>query len=341
MENDTIIGWDLGGAHLKAAALDGTGKLTAAVQEPCPLWKGLDKLESAMTKALGGLHKTDRHAVTMTGELSDLFDDRTEGVRQIADTITKVLPTGRVLVYGGRAGFVALSGALENAENVASSNWLASATMAARMFKGGLYVDMGSTTTDIVAFAGGEVCARGYNDHQRMEAEELVYTGLTRTPVLALADERIALMAEIFATSADVYRLIGVLPEEADLHPAADGKGKTQLDSARRLARMVGRDVEDSDLAPWRRLARRFAENQMRKIHSACEFVLSQGGLDEGVPLIGAGVGYFLLPELARRLGRPYVAFPSLVHAAADLEEDRVAACAPALAVAWLARNER
>ena len=144
---------------------------------------------------------------------------------------------------------------------IASANWLASATLVARRLGDALFVDLGSTTTDILLLAGGEVRADGMTDRERLATGELVYTGLTRTPVMALAAEApfagrwVALMNELFATTADVHRVLGWLPEDADQHPAADGGPKTATASARRLARMVGADLADGGLADWRRLA--------------------------------------------------------------------------------------
>ncbi|NCU86073.1 MAG: tetrahydromethanopterin biosynthesis protein, partial [Betaproteobacteria bacterium] len=80
-------------------------------------------------------------------------------------------------------------------------------------------------------------------DGDRLAVRELVYRGIVRTPVMALAHhvdwqgQMRPLMAEHFATSADVFRLTGDLDEAADAYPAADGGAKTPLESARRLAR--------------------------------------------------------------------------------------------------------
>ena len=41
-----VIGWDIGGAHLKAARVK-DGRVEAAVQAATPLWLGLDSLEAA------------------------------------------------------------------------------------------------------------------------------------------------------------------------------------------------------------------------------------------------------------------------------------------------------
>ena len=116
---------------------------------------------------------------------------------------------------------------------IASANWLATATLAARRAGDGLLVDLGSTTTDLLVLAGGAVHAAGHTDRERLATGELVYLGLTRTPVMALAAEvpfagrPVALMNELFATSADLWRLLDLLPEAADQHPAADGGAKT------------------------------------------------------------------------------------------------------------------
>ena len=49
---------------------------------------------------------------------------------------------------------------------------------------------MGSTTTDLVPIVGGRVAARGYTDAERLAAGELVYTGATRTFLMAVAAAR-------------------------------------------------------------------------------------------------------------------------------------------------------
>ena len=79
-----IAGWDIGGAHLKCAALDAAGRLTGVWEVPCRLWEGLDRLEEALATLPTRLGQdTHRHALTMTGELADCFRDREEGVRAL------------------------------------------------------------------------------------------------------------------------------------------------------------------------------------------------------------------------------------------------------------------
>jgi probable H4MPT-linked C1 transfer pathway protein len=338
--DEVITGWDLGGAHLKAAQVERGGRLVSALQLPCRLWLGMEELTRSLGAACEQLQASRRHGVTMTGELVDLFANRAEGVARLSKAMAETLAGDDLRVYAGRQGFVTTPG--DHWQAVASANWHASARFVATRQSQALFIDIGSTTTDIVPLRNGQVEAAGYTDDERLVSEELVYTGATRTPVMAVAEsvpfggQRQRLMAEYFATMADVHRLTGALPEDADQLPAADGRGKTVEDSARRLARMLGRDLQAADLADWRRLAAHLAERQLHTLHAALDRTLSRRLLGDDAPIVGAGVGRFLLRPLAERLRRPYVDFASLVEGEATTRE-WAARCAPAAAVAILA----
>jgi len=340
-----ITGLDIGGAHLKVAQTDAHGRVTVARQVPCALWQGLDRLERALAEARAGLDPTSRIAVTMTGELADLFPDRAEGVARILAVVTDALPEAEHRVWAGRRGFVAPGEARACTGEVASANWLASASLAARRVGEAVFVDLGSTTTDVLPLTGGAVQAEGLTDRQRLACGELVYTGLTRTPLMALARRApfggrwVAVMNEHFATTADVHRVLDRLPEAADQHPAADGGAKTVEASARRLARMVGAGLDDAPMAQWTELARWFARRQERLVEDALLLQLSRGLTPDAAPLVGAGCGAFLVAELAARLGRRCVDFADLIDAG-EAARAWVATCAPAVAVALLAAGE-
>ncbi len=339
MAERLVTGLDLGGAHLKAAQVTEAGRVVAALQLPCALWQGLDRLETALEAVRAQLGPPDLVALTMTGELADLFSDRASGVAGLLDVAERHFVELRVLA--GRTGLVAPAAARARALEVASANWLATALLVADRLPEGIVVDLGSTTTDILPFAGGRVLTEGSTDRERLAAGELVYQGLTRTPVMAIAHtapiagRQVPLMNELFATTADVYRLLGRLDEPMDQHPAADGGAKTETGSARRLARMVGADLADVPLPAWRRLAAWLAETQLRRIADALALVLSRDLVADTAPLVGAGCGRHLVRDLADRCGRPYADFASLVDAD-PAAAGWAATCAPAVATALL-----
>ncbi len=335
-----VAGFDIGGAHLKVARAE-NGLVVDAVTIAAPLWQGADKLDAAFREAASVYANADIKAFTMTGELSDIFSSREAGVAALLAKIAEHFPSGEKLVYAGRSGFVSMTQA--SSADVASANWHASAALMAKLAGDGLFVDMGSTTTDLIAIRHGVVANRGYTDAERLLTGELVYTGFTRTFLFAVASSApvqgrlTPLMNEYFASMADVHRILGVLDEQDDKHPSADGKEKTVAGSTARLARMVGRDASDLDSGEWRNLARWFSERQLRAIHDAAFRVAGRVAGD--APVVGAGTGRWQLKRLAERLERRFIDVAEIIPAADDVRGEASTA-APAAAVALLAGRQ-
>jgi probable H4MPT-linked C1 transfer pathway protein len=343
MPSSLTAGWDIGGAHLKAALAD-DGRIVAMKQIACPLWLGEDRLHAAFAEAGRMFTGAPFHAITMTGELAEIFPSRDVGVQRIVEIAEDVMRGAGRAYYAGERGFLDAEAAVVFWERVASANWRASAELVAANHASGLFIDIGSTTTDIVPFHGGRVSARATTDAERLVAGELVYTGVLRTSLMAVA-RRVAfggewhpLMAENFSTMADVYRLTGEVDPADDLYPASDARGKGAGDCMARLARMIGRDATDASADAWLALAQQFREAQLRTIHDAAAQVLSGGGLARGAPVIGAGAGHFLVRALSERMGRPYMDFTDLIPVS-DEARRLARVCAPAAAVALLAAS--
>ncbi len=344
-----IIGWDIGGAHLKAAVINPERGVVGVYQQPCELWKGIGKLADAAQVILAQLPLLGcrRHILTMTGELADLFANRDDGVRCILNEMQALLPDAELWVYAGIKGLLKIKEvAPKHFPAIASANWLASASYVAQKLGNGLFVDIGSTTTDILLLQEGKVTAEGYSDYERLISQELVYTGIIRTPVMAISQigrddgKAVGLMAEYFATMADVYRVSGELNEYHDQTPTTDGAEKTVLASAKRLSRMIGCDFYENELPRWVSFAHDIKNRQLAHIQSACEHQLNRRcATSESYPLIGAGVGRFLVKQLAVQMARPYVDFSELFLL--EFAESRLmpADCAPAVAVAYLAKT--
>lgn len=338
-----IFGWDLGGAHVKLAVLEAEGRLHSVAQAPCELWMGLDRIDSAVFQLHGAGARDAVHAVTMTGELADIFPDRAAGVTAIVEAFLRACGIRDAMLFAG-AGFVHAAAAGPRWAEIASANWLATASLVAQRLPQALLVDVGSTTTDIVVVADGEVRAEGASDHARLVREELVYTGVVRTPVMALASkvpfagEWVSLMAEHFATTADIYRITGDLDAAFDQARTADGRGRSQPESMRRLARMIGCDFETTCAVAWEGLAHWLADAQQRRVEQACQRQLSRGLLGLAAPIVGLGVGRFLAARVAADLGRDYVDFSALFDIAPG-QRAAVDVCGPAFAVACLARG--
>jgi probable H4MPT-linked C1 transfer pathway protein len=325
---------------------DGNGTLRFVTQRACPLWEGLHRLEEAIAAIVAaGECSAAWHAVTMTAELCDLFASRAEGVIRIAAALPGLL-TGRTLLYGA-AGWHRPQEAGSAWQDIASMNWHATARLAARDVQAGVLLDIGSTTSDLVPFADGRAHATGMTDVARFAAGELVYTGIARTPVMAVS-ERLAfagrwqaIAAERFATMADVYRVLEELPPDADQYDTADGRPADLAHSLARLARMLGADAEDENGEALRGCARQLRTAQLRALDAALAQILSRTDLPAAAAatLVAAGAGAFLVPRLAAWRDARVLDFASLAGAPSALWS-RAAQCAPAVAVARLAAAE-
>ena len=348
-ERSRVVGWDVGGAHVKACQLE-AGRVVDVAQWPCPLWKGMAHLDEAIAAALARwpvvMDATTRHVATMTGEMADLFVDREQGVVRIAAALAESLgPSLRL--YAGATRFVPPHEAARHWGTIASANWQATAAVLAPRVGDALLLDIGSTTTDVIALRDGRVAALGLDDARRLATGELVYQGVVRTPLCALAarvtfeGEPVNVMNEFFATTADVYRTTGELDPAHDQDATADGNGKDLPATSRRLARMIGRDARDRQQSAWQALAQAWRTLQIVDIESQVARVAEAAGLDHGACVVGAGCGAFLAAAIARRAGRRFVRFSDVML---DIPDAALAGwvdvCAPAVAVAVLAFAE-
>jgi (4-(4-[2-(gamma-L-glutamylamino)ethyl]phenoxymethyl)furan-2-yl)methanamine synthase len=347
----TIVGWDIGGVHVKTAVIV-DGQVTGVEQVVCTLWLGVHHLRETLRAAVARCASISSgddvsHAITMTGELAENFANRQEGVQAICKEAWSVFGEANTLIYApredGQARFLSGQDAIAAWRRVASANWHVSASWAALQRPDALLIDIGSTTTDIIPLSGGTVAARGFNDADRLTFGELIYTGVTRTSLMALTKEapiggdKQRLMAENFSTTADIYRLTSELDAQSDSYPASDGRSKNARDCRARLARMLGRDADEAPDVVWQRLARYFRECQLGVISDGIAQVLSNGLLTPSAPFLAAGAGRFLVPELARRFGHPSENLTDLLPHGSSAAGIDAGVCTPAVAVGLLA----
>ncbi len=286
----------------------------------------------------------------MTGEMVDRFAHREEGVQRIAQQLAAALHAPQF--FAGDAGWCEAAATAALWPQIASANWLASArhTAAALPGESGLLVDIGSTTTDLIAFRGAAVPTKSRSDAQRLASGELVYQGVVRTPLCALArrigwrGEQLNVMNEFFATTADVYRLTGELDPAHDQQPSADHAAKDEAATCARLARMIGLDARDASAEQWLAFAHDWRAQQIAELRGQLDRVSAAFGLGAPALLVGAGCGAFLLPALAPAgwrclsYGRDIA---RLAPQATPGTPEWAEVCAPSVAVAALFDRDR
>lgn len=253
-----VIGWDVGGVHTKAARVR-LGAVAAAGARAYELQLAPDALPALLrelAEQVGAL-PSDRHAVTMTAELSQQFRTKRQGVGWVLDGFRAAFGSADVHVatVGGR--WLTPDAAREAWRDVAAANWAVTAREVGRHHSDLLLIDIGSTTTDIIPIVGGQPVAAGRDDPGRLAAHELVYTGVVRTPVEALVSQ-VPYLTSLAGISAEGFALIGdvhvwrgaLLPDGYDTR-TPDGRPATRSCCGERLARLLCADrtmLDDSHL---------------------------------------------------------------------------------------------
>jgi len=326
---NSVLGLDIGGANLKAAHSGGSAR-----SSPFALWKDPAQLPAALRRLVADLPPYDGIAVTMTGELCDCFESKSQGVRAILDAVTAVTDSKPIRVWT-LEGFMKVADVQARPLPAASANWLALAVFAGRFVPGnGMLMDIGSTTTDMVPIASGRPVPKGATDTERLRSFELVYAGVRRTPLCAVLGSGVA--AELFAMTLDVFLVLGGIAEDAADRNTADGRPAILTAAHARLARMLCADPETLDHQETTKLAQRALLRQVYQLTMAFDHVL------HGLPgpadtVVVAGEGEFLarlvlnqqnsfrggrVISLAEQLG-PEQSRAACAHAVAVLAQER------------------
>lgn len=285
-----ILGLDIGGANTKAASSDGL----YAESTYLPLWKNapLDKLLSRFAAM-----SPQAVAVVITGELADCFSCKREGIESLMSAVKRAFSCP--VYFWGLNGF----GWMDPLE-VAAANWAASAGLVAREMGDCLFVDMGSTTTDLIPIKGRPLAAK--TDFLRLARGELVYMGMLRTrldallPAARIRGGRVPLSPELFAIIADAHLVLGRIGVDRYSCETADGAGKDRDSALRRLARSVCADLEEIGESGALAIAEQACDRQKKILVDAMEKQAEKHDLSR---VIAAGIGEELIADAASFLG--------------------------------------
>jgi hypothetical protein len=298
------LGIDVGGANTKLATAEGRVESLYA-----PLWQAKERLYDVLAAAKRKYgSELDAVGAVMTGELSDCFDSRRDGVLYIKDALASTFTS--VLFFDLDGAFRTPAAVDRDPLAFAASNWLASATLVAEQYPDAIFVDIGSTTTDVIPIVGGEIRARK-TDLGRLQAGELLYAGILRTNIAALLhsvelDEGkvSGVASELFAITADAYLVLGDISaaEYSCSSPNSYAFGgreadeKSRVSALQRLARVVCSDLEELGERGAVRIAAQVKRAQVDALAGSLARLKAEYGLET---IVAAGIGDFIVREAA------------------------------------------
>ena len=335
-----VAGFDIGGANTDLAIIDFENDEIKEIKtdfEYLPMWSDNSRLGSILIDLIEGicpLEEIDAVGISMTAELVDAFETKTEGVLDIATTCEKLFECP--VAYISVDKVLSLAELVQNPIGVAAANWIATSQIIAEIEKDCIFVDTGSTTTDIIPIKDGRECAKGRTDFERSATGELVYTGTLRTNLTSFVDSvplngneyRVA--SELFASTADVYNVLGLISEDDFSCATCDGAGKSKEESARRISRILCADLDILSKEDILEIADYIHKAQVKQIAEGLEEVSKREGLNK---VVVTGLGKDILcAEAAKLLGLE-------VKSMGDYYTDDECTVAPAIGTAIMMKN--
>jgi hypothetical protein len=315
------LGIDIGGANTKIATSDGS----IVELYYLPLWK-----DTTLPQTLKDIAKRldpDKAGVVITGELADCFEDKLHGLKFIMQAVEDAFACE--VSYIGTNGDIHKHG--DDIIDLAAANWAASSRLIGEEIGDCIFVDVGSTTSDIIPILNAKHVA-STTDFKRLLASELAYMGTLRTNVATLVDKvelkqgTCRVSSELFTTTGDVYMLLGDIMPETYTCTTADGAGKSRLEAMRRLARLVCADLEEISEGDVMEIARQVKEKQISLLAGAISTVSQKHRIRR---IVAAGIGEFMIIEAAERIGMECISV-------AEKWGKEISAVFPAYAAAWM-----
>lgn len=305
-----IAGFDIGGANTDLAIIDfenGEIKSIETDFKYLPMWSDSHRLGDVLKELIEGIcpiDSIDGIGISMTAELVDAYQTKKEGVLDILEKCTNT--------FSQSIGVISLDG-IESVEtiknnplNAAAANWIATSQIAAKIAKNCIFVDTGSTTTDIIPIKNGQECAKGRSDMERLATGELVYTGTLRTNLASFlnklsfskegVDKTFRIASELFAQTADVYMVLDKISLEDYVCDTYDGEGKSKEECMRRISRLICGDLEVLSEEDLFKLCEFIHKQQIKQIAEGLNEVSNRENIDL---IVTTGLGKDILDKPA------------------------------------------
>lgn len=293
------LGIDIGGAHFKIVGLDEKKSVCFSEYRKCYIWKGLENLRKEIdyTNSLN-LQKDASCGITMTAELCDNFKSKKHGAIEIS-RLCKKLNFNYSFYTNSQKIFS--KNMQKNYKNVISMNWHSIGRYFLTKFDNLMVVDFGSTTTDFICIKNSKIVNDGLEDFSRLTKKEMLYTGITRTPLFGLQHEisfrkkKYHIVPELFSNTSDIYRINNFIQKDFDIDDEADNGGKRTLESLLRISRSFCIDYEKNKRNLVYGLSKILIDNQVKKINLNINYLLKKKNLKKNTPILFTGIGRKIL----------------------------------------------
>ena len=304
-----IAGFDIGGANTDLAIIDFENDDIKNIEVDfayLPMWSNNDDLSRVLVELIENIcpvSEIDAVGISMTAELVDAYDTKKDGVLDVVEKCEDTFSCP--IAYVGIDGMISKEEIEKSPLKAAAANWIATAQIATLISDNCIFIDTGSTTTDIIPIKNGKECAIGKSDFDRSATGELVYTGTLRTNLASFLDKiefrgkKYRVASELFAQTADVYRVLDLISEDDYVCDTFDGESKSKIDCAKRIARVVCADLEMLSMEDITEISEFIHQKQIEQIADGLKQVQKTQNLNL---IITTGLGKDILDKPAAEL---------------------------------------
>ena len=339
-----ILGIDVGGANTKAATSDGS----FARYIYAPLWRNKASIYDVLADVKRELEAEGKGirgtGAVMTGELCGCFSTKREGVLYIKRAVSTMFENAKF--FDSYCTFKDSFYVDNDLLSFAATNWLASAKFLSKEYKDVIFVDIGSTTTDVIPIVEGKIKAKR-TDFERLNSGELIYSGVLRTGVAHLLKrvkvrgEEYGTSSELFTITADAYLVLGCITNDdyrcekpcnyfVNEEVKKENEDKNRISAMQRLARVLCSDLEEIGEEGAVGIAEQVKEAQVEELIDPIKRIKAKYGLEM---VVSAGIGDFIAKEAADSLNIEFLSLSSRYG-------KEISAVFPAYAVAKLLETQ-
>ena len=298
MDKITYLGIDIGGAHLKVIGLNSNKEIILVDYTKCKIWEGIENLKKAFQKINKIVNnKSAKCAITMSAELCDNFKNRKHGANILINQCN-YLEFNKYFYINSQKIF----SKNPQYKELISMNWHGIGKFIEKKIKNAILIDFGSTTTDFICIKNYKMINEYKDDFSRLNNYELLYTGLTRTPIFGLTNQLnlknnfLNIIPEFFSNTSDIYRILKKLNKKVDLDNTANNTEKTFKESLLRVSRSFGFDYEIKNKEEVKAIAKQLSFIQLEKIFNSTKKLQNKHNL-KNAPIIVSGIGQDILFE--------------------------------------------
>ena len=272
---------DVGGANTKAALLHFQNKKISEFNsyiEYFPFWeKTIPDISNMLTQIVESLIEKNNIrledinyiTVTITAELSDVFQTKREGILTILNALDKSFDNNKLHFITNKNMYIDYITAKSDYSSITAANWASTALFLGQFLPNCILIDAGSTTVDIIPILGSIPVPEGKDDISRLVNHELIYTGGLRATIPSITHhvpyrgKNVRISFEKFALISDVHRILNNISEEEYINDTADNRSKSLEDCFARLSRIICMDIETISKEALKIIANYIYEKQL------------------------------------------------------------------------------